>query len=730
MNFFLVRIHGRHVIRSLSLMLGMTVCSAQAESNVTETETAALGEAGRAYVGKIKLPSDGLWTLEDPIGVPEASEVYLRPSEPGITKRLGRRMYAALEERQVQSERWDLRAGYEQCRKYAADHDGRGPSSLVDLFRHQGASDPKWRWGERSSLIRQLRDRFDEEQLQGPFVHLIPDVDFRFRPLEVSEDGSVDQSQRRVVESEGRELLAFQLRPFINDGKHWVLFSDGGTERVEIDSELIRREQVEIVPITEGSDAEAKQPSIGYQIVLIGRSEVTSTIELNVFNQILGESTSIRWDTESATQVSAAAIEDAIQSARDFTWKPYHVAGGGGVLSVWRTDRAEPVRNPRSQLSMFSVLGGRAAIEETLQLQNINVIESDEDATVDVASLKGVEVKSHPFDEMLGDAPGGTLDIAKNVPADRFFVYVGKPAAIPALLDSGAPFIASMGTAITGNCLRYNLESKYLSRLGMSRDWLDQVLSSGMIKELAVFAPDLFFIDGTDVTVVARLKQPQLVSGLFGALGVQGLDSGEVIKLPSTKDAPAYCALRKDLLFMSTNRGELDLALDLQESNGAESLGTSTEFRYMLTKMEISDATRFYAYLSDPFIRRLTSPAVKIGQRRRMIEKAKMETIAGKSLLAKLNGKSESQIDSFLSSKPSDQRTLSTDGLSMSNVGIVRSEKYGSLGRMRSLRDVPIEKVTPAEAEAYRIYNQNYSRYWRRFFDPIAVRLDEVGDRQ
>jgi len=34
--------------------------------------------------------------------------------------------------------------------------------------------------------------------------------------------------------------------------------------------------------------------------------------------------------------------------------------------------------------------------------------------------------------------------------------------------------------------------------------------------------------------------------------------------------------------------------------------------------------------------------------------------------------------------------------------------------------------VTPAEANAYKTYVDNYSRYWRRYFDPIAIRFDDA----
>ena len=41
-------------------------------------------------------------------------------------------------------------------------------------------------------------------------------------------------------------------------------------------------------------------------------------------------------------------------------------------------------------------------------------------------------------------------------------------------------------------------------------------------------------------------------------------------------------------------------------------LGRSAEFRYMLTEMPVRAETRALVYLSDPFIRRMVGPAVKI----------------------------------------------------------------------------------------------------------------------
>ncbi|NIL97979.1 MAG: hypothetical protein GTO53_09520 [Planctomycetales bacterium] len=150
----------------------------------------------------------------------------------------------------------------------------------------------------------------------------------------------------------------------------------------------------------------------------------------------------------------------------------------------------------------------------------------------------------------------------------------------------------------------------------------------------------------------------------------------------------------------------------------------------MLTKLGVSDKTRLYAYFSDPFVRRLVGPEVKIGQRRRVMAKAKMEALTARAMLARLDGHAQpDSLPDLVRSEHLPEGWQSED-MALDATGLVRSERYGPLPRMRTLPDVPLEKVTPEEAEAYRRYVENYSRYWRRFFDPIAIRLDEIGTDQ
>lgn len=81
--------------------------------------------------------------------------------------------------------------------------------------------------------------------------------------------------------------------------------------------------------------------------------------------------------------------------------------------------------------SIFNVFGGRAAIRETLQMQDIAAPQAPETVgeLTPIRDIEGVVVKSHNFEEMLGAQDGGRIALAEVIPADRFFAYFPNPAA-------------------------------------------------------------------------------------------------------------------------------------------------------------------------------------------------------------------------------------------------------------------------------------------------------------
>lgn len=378
--------------------------------------------------------------------------------------------------------------------------------------------------------------------------------------------------------------------------------------------------------------------------------------------------------------------------------------------------------------NVFSVLGGRAAIRETLQMQAINSQGSatGDQASVSIDTIPGVQVKTHPFAEMLKGERGGNLPLANYVPHDHFFGYFAKPAALIEFLEGGSDFLARTGALITHANVNDNLEAKYLSRLGLDKQWARTFLQSGAITELSVALPDLFLFDGTEMTVLMRVPRIVLAQPLLQFLGIPNLKTGQSVSVHLKSGGTAYWTLRGDLLVASTHSQTLDQVIQFDQAKGQGSLGQSAEFRYMLTRLPIQKGTMSYVYLSDPFIRNLVSPKTKIGQLRRIQAHAHLQSITAGALLYKADRHLDIPTLARLIELGYTPAALANPDYTLHEDGVAESLRYGTLASPASLLVNPVTQATAAEAAAYKEYLDQYNRFWRQFFDPIAIRLDET----
>ena len=679
---------------------------------------------GSDYVivrGDISLPAEGYWEVAGSASAKDVVQLYLLAPVEGRDALLGQRMGAVMKDKRIKQGGNHLHRLYWPCSQYARQHDGLGPSTLSDLdsskrriqIRETVSKSP---WGKEIGM-----------DVEGPFIFLLPDVEFHFEP---------DARRRKRVRAENRRVLAVELRPYVEDGKHWVLYTDQSRRREAIDPELVKKYNLRIRPVLAKEDLLRKPPTeLSYKIIAVRLKDAPDPISLSLANVITDTRLSVDWDPSDARPEQQGVLAD-LKRARRAAWEPY---ASSPVLSTWLASygdksraasaRPRPRRGRRRASAAFGIMGGRAAVRETLQMQVLAVApERGQPRTIPVSTLKGVEVKSHPYEQMLKRAKGGELALANVAPHDHFFVYVAKPWAIVSFLDRGAEFMSRFGGALTNSSIKYDLKARHLARLGLNEEWMRAFLKSGAVSECALIFPDLFFIDGTDVTVVSRLAQPKLIAAMLKLVGVTQLSTQDIVTIDLADGGRVHWALRHDLLFISTSHPELDQVLSLHKAAGRGSLGHSAEFRYMLTQLPVKRETRLYAYFSDPFVRHLVGPETKLAQLRRVQARADMEYLTSCALLAKLDGiAGAASLQTLASGGYVRDRYVDGDYSIDQNL-VVRSNTYGALSSMKALSPAPVDKVTQVEADSYKAYVENYARYWRRFFDPIAVRVDDAPD--
>ena len=696
---------------------------------VTETEGFTHPDTEVTFVsGRLLLPSKGLWQLDAAVPVKGGlRQLVLKAPASAIPQGQSQRLKLENQRRLPNRGRSSLYQFHRRALDFALKNKGVPPRTVAELAGE----------GRRNKWIEQQfsRNPYGKdagETKPGPHYAILPTTTF-----------ALADSQKRGALPTNHDPYIVELHPVFDDGKHWVLYTDRKMVRTDIDRALMAKHGLKIDPYL--PDPNAPPPPVSkeleYAVYAIDVAAAPCTFAL--VNLATGEKAPGSWNTAKAQQGDEAmATEWATLRMR--RWARYMVNGGDApILRHWGRilmaqygakapvvedqNRRRGRRRQGAQTSAFGVLGGRAAMQETLQMQLLNMTRKTEGPGVPVADIAGVEVKSHPFKEMLDGKPGGRLPLADAVPLDRFALFIRRPGSLLPMLGQGGKFMARVGTSATGRSLRYDLEGRYLRRLGLDRAWLEQLLKSGFVTEMVLVLPDLFVVDGTEVTAISRSPQAALLKPLLAMAGVKDLSPGKVAAVRLPGGNMCYWSLMDDLVIVSTNREEIDRALGAKAGR-TPSLGKSDEFRYMLTKLAPTSRTRMFAYFSDPFIRRLVGPEVKIGQLRRVKERARLEGLTAAALLFRADGHEvPPTIDLLLDSRYLPDYAA-WDGLSLDDDMRAVSETHGRLGELASVSSHPILLATAGEAEAYKQYVQAYTRFWRRFFDPIAVRLDDTED--
>ena len=389
--------------------------------------------------------------------------------------------------------------------------------------------------------------------------------------------------------------------------------------------------------------------------------------------------------------------------------------------------RAGRQARPGETLNAFSLFSGEAAIQETLQQQLLTTGGSKQGALDrHIDTLQGPQAPSHPFAELLAERPGGQLDIAHLVPAERWFVHISTPGKALDWLNTLSDSSAQLAGLSTQSYIDQALVEQYLNKLKLSPEFIQRL--GPLAQQAALFGPDLYLQHGSHISLIAEAPGAPALSALLKLLlGIGGDASGVQ---PYGQGEPAYFAQHEQWLIFSTSQHEAEQVLQLARNQGQGSLGDSVEFRYMLEQLPVTDSG-LYVYLSDPFIRAMTGPRIKIAQLRRHQARARLELVTAAALLYQTDYGQSATLDELIASNFVAATWLQSpegDRLTLDPQGRAQSKLYGSLAAMTPLSDLAIDAISSAEAEGYQTYADNYSRFWRTTFDPIGIRI-EIADK-
>ncbi|PAY17835.1 hypothetical protein CKO51_19270 [Rhodopirellula sp. SM50] len=381
-----------------------------------------------------------------------------------------------------------------------------------------------------------------------------------------------------------------------------------------------------------------------------------------------------------------------------------------------------------------------------------SVIDQASQAPVPINSLRPPRIPSHPFHEMLAGQTPETSDLARFVPAEFYYIHFDSFADLLGIAEYSAGINTQLQTQSLSRSFSGRAIKTLRAQLGLVRDkqltLLDQEAS-----EACVAGNDLYWGLGTDLSVVFQFDQ-QIEAGSVledcrrtlladdkDATEIKEIYRGQVIFHVSTPDhrvhfydsdfSPRHSIRSNSLPAL---KRMLDVVTDKSgDPDKPGSLADSHDFQYVRTLMPLDSPNEdAFLFLSDAFIRRQIGPELRIKQQRRLQCAAGLRLIQHACLMhhtqmghpaKRLSDLSDSgsldgvSAESFLPCPDGGGYELDGDGIHAT------CSFHGSSRLMRPCCELELTEATGREQADYKEFVDQYSNYWREFFDPIGIQV-------
>ncbi len=271
---------------------------------------------------------------------------------------------------------------------------------------------------------------------------------------------------------------------------------------------------------------------------------------------------------------------------------------------------------------------------------------------------------------------------------------------------------------------------RYQRQLCLSLSGIGRLLGPKVVTRVALTGSDPFYRTGTDVAIFLESADPaklealvlvQIAQGAAGNSSAGPID-GVVGKLKyrglrsPDRSICVYVAQMPSGVVVTNSPYQLERLSSVAQGE-TPAIATLGEFKYFRIAPRLGDVEETaFLFLSDATIRRWCGPRWRIAASRRTHDLAVMDELQATYLaeVVQRQARPEPLETDFV---------LSTGGqLRLAPEGVV-SSAMGTLDFQTPIVEIPLDRVTKAEADAYRTWRDGYERNWRWAFDPIGLSI-------
>jgi hypothetical protein len=407
--------------------------------------------------------------------------------------------------------------------------------------------------------------------------------------------------------------------------------------------------------------------------------------------------------------------------------------------------RSEPEADVEG--SLYEVFTGSLAVQESLQRRVLRGGSTAGNLNVHISQLSPPAVQSLPYAELLEKRAkkGATpklREIAKLVPEDQYLLHFQSINAANELGDLTTQWGDDLLRLFTVQARDNRIREKFEDQLCLRRGPLTRLFADRVVTELALTGSDPFVREGSDMTILFRLRQPEV----FGKAAAEWLAAvkekrkdveerefnyrGHKIAAHYTADraVSSFVARHEDYAIYSNShraiRKVVDTLLGL-----APRLYDAVDYRYVSTLLPPSDDPQSgYLFASEAFLKRQIGPALKIAEKRRVECFNNLVMLNNASLFYRMeHGRSPGSLSDLVEGRFVDSRKLVCPHGGAYAFDPRQDACSCSLhNRLKYLTpnvELAILQVSEQEHKEYERYKQAYQQFWQGVFDPIAIRF-------
>jgi hypothetical protein len=342
------------------------------------------------------------------------------------------------------------------------------------------------------------------------------------------------------------------------------------------------------------------------------------------------------------------------------------------------------------------------------------------------------------------DAKVKVEPIAVHVPAECFYVRFGSFSNFLWMQDTLEAWGGDLQNLVSQRGLDYGRDQHMQDQLILRQTQISRLLGDTVISDVALIGTDMFFREGAAYGFLFEARNNFMLASNLSSERSDRLAQGGVreeklkiaghsVSLISSPDGlvRSYYAQSGDYHFIASSRALVERFL--QVAKGPGSLGASPEFRHARTIMPLDRGDTVFVYLSDAFFRNITGPRYRVEMMRRLEAVADIELVRLARLASKAEGRHDATIEQLVAGGllPADFGPRPDGSRAVLERGEVYDQLRGRRGSMLPAPDVPVARVTAAEAASHQKFADYYRSEWGRL-DPvlIGIRRKPLPDRR